>query len=103
MKTYNKLIRDKIPEIIEKNGTFFISHIADDKEYIGALKNKILEELKEFYENPCAEEIGDIIEVLYAVAKYYNIKECEINRARSLKNKSRGKFEKRIILEKVGE
>ncbi len=45
--------------------------------------------------------MGDLMEVLDAIAKYHDIKKCEINEVRNLKNKTRGKFEKRIILEKV--
>ena len=101
MKIYNKLIRDKIPEIIEEAGKSHVTHIADDNEYLIALKNKISEEVQEFYENPCAEEMGDIMEVLDALAKYYNIEKSEVDEAKKIKNEKRGKFEQRIILESV--
>ena len=63
-KIYNKLVRDKIPEVIESSGKFFSSHIAEELEYKEELFKKAYEELEEFRETPCAEEMADIFEVL---------------------------------------
>lgn len=101
MKIYNKLVRDKIPEIIESNNCKHYCHIADDKEYLQALKNKIKEEVDEFYETPCIEEIADILEVIYALGDHYGFNQEEILKARIEKNKCRGAFKNKIILEKV--
>lgn len=103
MKIYNKLVRDKIPEIIEKNGKKSHCHIADEKEYLETLKAKINEEVEEFYETPCIEEMADILEVLRALGDHYGFSEDEIEKARLEKNRKRGAFKKRIILEKVEE
>ncbi|WP_028855973.1 nucleoside triphosphate pyrophosphohydrolase [Psychrilyobacter atlanticus] len=101
MKIYNKLVRDRIPEIIKENGKKSHCHTADDKEYLVALKAKINEEVEEFYETPCIEEMADILEVLRALGDYYGFSEDEIERARLEKNRKRGAFKNRIILEKV--
>ena len=58
-KIYNKLVRDKIPEVIEGTGKKYSSHIADENEYKEELLKKVYEELEEFKENPCAEEMAD--------------------------------------------
>jgi len=101
MKSYNKLIRDKIPEIIEGKGKSFTLHRADDREYLDALREKISEEVGEFYEDPSAEEMGDILEVLHALMDYHNLDKNEVEKTREAKAMKRGKFEKQLILESV--
>lgn len=100
-KVYNKLVRDRIPEIIEKSGKKYEVEIVDDEEYKLLLNKKLLEEVNEYLETENIEEIADILEVLYSIMKYENIDKEEIERIRIKKNKERGSFEKRIKLIKV--
>jgi predicted house-cleaning noncanonical NTP pyrophosphatase (MazG superfamily) len=79
---YNKLIRDNIPRIIEKAGHEYIIRIADDAEYINKLIEKVSEELKEFTENPCEEEMANIFEVLDSLIKVYKLDKNEINKVK---------------------
>ena len=67
MKVYNKLIRDKIPAIMTEKGKSFSIHIASRKEYEQKLKEKLLEEVNEFLEDPCLEELADVAEVFGAL------------------------------------
>ena len=101
MIVYNKLIRDKIPEIIEGKGKSLTCHKADDREYLNALREKIKEEVEEFYEDPSTEEMGDILEVLHALMDYHNLDKDEVEKIREDKARERGKFEKQLILESV--
>ena len=70
MKVYNKLVRDKIPEIISAdNGSICKTRIMDDKEYLKALDAKLQEELCEYLESGSIEELADLEEVIRAVLK----------------------------------
>ena len=96
---YNKLVRDKIPEIIESKGGNAIYHLADNQEYWEKLKEKFLEEFDEFKEDESKEEFADLIEVLDAIFEYKNFDKQEITSIKNKKADERGKFNKRIILD----
>ena len=97
--SFNKLVRDKIPEIIEKEGRKCKYHILDDDEYVKELKKKLNEEVIEFLESDNPEELADILEVVYALGKANCCSEKEINEIRNRKATKRGAFEKKIFLE----
>ena len=69
MKKFNKLVRDRIPEIIESNGEFAKTIILEDEEYINQLNIKLKEEVSEYLLDNNIEEIADIMEVLLAIIK----------------------------------
>jgi len=96
-----KLIRDKIPEIIRKNGKVPVTHTASDEEYKEGLKNKLQEEFKEFFESESDEEMADILEVIYAICDYKKFDKKKLEILRMKKAKERGKFKKKIILDEI--
>ena len=100
MKTYNKLIRDKIPEIITAKGEKAEIHIADDEEFLVKAKEKINEEVSEFLESGQVEELADLLEITYAVARALGTTEDELNKIRQEKLIKKGGFSKKIILER---
>ncbi len=101
MKIYNKLVRDKIPEIIEADGKNCKTRILSDEEYIEALEAKLNEEVAEYQEDKNLEEMADVLEVLQAIclARGYTLDELEALRAK--KTDERGGFAKKIFLESV--
>jgi len=99
MKTYNKLVRDKIPNIIKNDGVKPKFHVADDKEYTSKLNEKLLEEVQELIEKPCAEEIADVLEVVEAIARLHGISLDAIKSEKITKKSLRGGFNKKIILD----
>ena len=103
MKIYNKLVRDKIPEIIKRDNCNPNTRILEEKEYKKELDKKLLEEVNEYLKDDNIEEIADILEVLYAILDTKNTSKKEIDRIRIDKVEKRGAFKKRIFLEKVEE
>lgn len=98
---YNKLVRDKIPEIARKNGDNPITHIADEAEYWAKLKEKLLEEIEEFKKDESIEEFADLLEVINAIAEYKEFDAEEVARIKTEKAEKRGKFKERIILDEA--
>lgn len=96
---YNKLVRDKIPEIIIKKKGKPVTHTADEKEYWEKLKNKLVEETAEYRKNDKEEELADVLEVLYAIFDYKKIDRVRLETIRIEKANKRGGFKKKIILE----
>lgn len=99
--TYNKLVRDKIPEIIEKDGKTCKTEILSGDEYIKMIDAKLDEELAEYHKDKNIEELADLLEVVYAaaVARGYSIDDLEFERRK--KADERGGFTKKIFLESV--
>ena len=98
---YNKLVRDNIPAIIEREGKTPVCHTATGREYDTQLLAKLAEEISEFKNAPCAEELADIMEVIHALRARYGFPWSDINTIRKRKKKERGGFARQIILEKV--
>lgn len=99
MKKYNKLVRDNIIDIIEKDNKKAQYHIATENEYFQYLTLKLDEEVKEFKEEYSIEELADVIEVIESLKKLNQYKNVE--KVRLEKKKKNGGFEKGIILESV--
>ena len=103
MKIYNKLVRDKIPEIIAKNNETCKTRILNDEEYLQELNKKLQEEMKEYLESGDIEELADLEEVLRAIldAKYWLYQDFE--KIRLAKQEKRGAFKQKIFLESTQE
>lgn len=95
----SKLVRDRIPEIIMANGEEPVTRIANESEYREALKEKLIEESKEFVEDETSEEIADVFEVLDAICQAFGFEFSEIKKKQAQKREKRGGFEKKIVLE----
>lgn len=104
MKVYNKLVRDKIPDIIAAdNGKTCVTRIMEDDEYLKALDTKMQEELKEYLESGEVEELADLEEVLRAILDVKKVSYDEFEKIRKAKVNKIGAFKKKIFLESVSE
>lgn len=99
MPVFNKLVRDKIPEVITANGQTPRTRTLDDDEYQVELHKKLQEEVNEYLEDVNAEELADILEVVYALGAQLGATSQELEQLRLEKAQKRGGFEKRIFLE----
>lgn len=101
VKPYHKLVRDRIPEIIEASGKSCVTEILSDADYLELLDAKLDEELAEYHKDQNVEELADLLEVIYAAAKArgYTLEQLEVVRAE--KASKRGAFEKKILLKEV--
>ncbi len=98
---YNKLVRDKIPEIIKESGKTCEIEILSDEAYLEMLDKKLDEELSEYHESKSLEELADLLEVLKAVALARGFSVEELYHVCDEKKKARGGFEKKILLKEV--
>ena len=104
MKTYNKLVRDKIPEIIMSNGAKSCkTRILSNEEYLLSLNTKLQEEMKEYLESGEIEELADLEEVIRAILDAKNTNYSDFEQIRQNKVKKRGAFKNKIFLESVDE
>jgi predicted house-cleaning noncanonical NTP pyrophosphatase (MazG superfamily) len=100
-----KLVRDRVPELM---GGDWRGHIAEDAEYLSALGRKLAEEADEAAEcvyadeqdrDKLLEELGDVVEVVYALAAVVGAIPAEVEQRRLAKRQRRGGFERRLIWE----
>ena len=101
MKIYDKLVRDRIPEIIENSGNHCEVEVVNNEVALEYLYKKLNEEVSELLEDKNLEEIADVMEVLFAIGKKYGYSEKDILNKRSEKRKKSGGFEDNIILKKT--
>lgn len=104
MKPFNKLVRDKIPQIIKDNGDKLVTHEADDTEYWEKLKAKLHEEVLEVLaDTNVKEELADLLEVIHAISAFQGFTMDELEQTRLQKKAARGGFDQRIILDETND
>ena len=102
---YDKLVRDKIPEVLKKNGCKSKFHVADRDEYLEKLFEKFGEEINELLKAKNEEEMADVLDVMDALSdtliKYFKLNRRKIRKIQINKARERGRFKKMIILEEA--
>lgn len=105
MPIYNKLVRDKIPQIIEKDGKSLSKKILFETEYLIAVNEKMQEEIEEYYSSTSneesLEELADLLELIHAASKALGASINEVEKIREKKARKRGGFEEGIFLIEV--
>ena len=98
MTVYNKLVRDKIPELIRTQGETPNTRILEQAEYTACLESKLDEEVREFHRDRNLEELADILEVVYALAEDLGNTRQELDAVYERKHEARGGFRERVYL-----
>lgn len=105
MPIYNKLVRDRIPTIIEQSGKTFTTRILDDEEYRKELQKKAFEELEEYVQaetdEAALEELADVLEIIHALAQCHGASIEQVEQIRTKKAEKRGGFREKIFLIEV--
>jgi predicted house-cleaning noncanonical NTP pyrophosphatase (MazG superfamily) len=105
MPTYNKLVRDRIPEIIEKEGNTYKTVILNDDQFKSELQKKLKEEVEEYLnaqsDQEAVEELADALEIIHALAEAHGVSIEELEHVRKYKAKERGGFKEKIFLIEV--
>ena len=98
-KEYNKLVRDRIPEIIAANGKPAQIRVLSEEEYVSALEKKLIEEVGEYLEGKELSELADVLEVVQALAENAGVSFDELLAMKEEKQRTNGAFHKRLFLE----
>jgi predicted house-cleaning noncanonical NTP pyrophosphatase (MazG superfamily) len=101
IERYDKLVRDKIPDVIRLKGDTPSVVTLGDEQYFHALNKKISEEVAEYLEDYSVDELADIVEVVYALVKYKGLSLHEFEQIRLKKREERGGFDNKISLVEV--
>lgn len=105
MPTYNKLVRDRIPEVIKSAGKRYSSKILEQNDYIKELQKKAYEELDEYVntdnKKDAIEELADLLEIIHALAENHGSSIVEVEEVRKQKAEKRGGFKERVFLIEV--
>ncbi len=97
-KKYNKVIRDKIPEIIAESGKKYDLKQLDDESFLAELEKKLIEEVNEYAESKDVEELADLLEVIYRISELRGVNSDELDEIRKEKAEKRGKFDDNLFL-----
>lgn len=95
---YEKLVRDNIPQMIERQGRKVNIRILDGKEYRECLERKLDEEVREYHAGKNPEELADILEVVFALAEDLGCSRQKLMEVYDKKHAARGGFRDRIYL-----
>ena len=98
---YNKLSRDKIPEIIQAKGQACVTEVLSDEKYLEMVDAKLDEELAEYHKDKNLEELADLLEVIYAAAEARGFTREQLEHVRIEKEAERGAFRNRLLLLEV--
>jgi predicted house-cleaning noncanonical NTP pyrophosphatase (MazG superfamily) len=101
MTEHNKLVRDRVPEIIRMSGRTPVIRELEPEEFLVQLDFKLDEEVREYLESGAVAELADVLEVIHAIANARGYSSAELEELRAAKARERGGFGARLFLERV--
>ncbi|MYL35177.1 phosphoribosyl-ATP pyrophosphohydrolase [Pontibacillus yanchengensis] len=106
MPTYNKLVRDLIPDVIHQEGKAFETKILSDEDFNVELKKKLQEEVNEYMQadgDEALDELADMLEVMSVLAEEHGASIQEVEQRRNKKSEQRGSFYDKVYLVEVND
>lgn len=97
-RAYNKLVRDKMPQLIKESGRESTSRILNEKEYFDALLDKVIEEIEEYRVSREEEELADVYEVLDCLVQLKEYEPMHLDYLQLIRREARGSYKDRILL-----
>ena len=101
MTEYDKLVRDRIPEIIRENDETPVAHEVEGEAYARRLREKLVEEAREYAAEGSPDELADVLEVVDAIRALDSVDEERVRDLREAKAEERGRFDEGIVLDRV--
>ncbi len=99
--TYNRLVRNKIPHIIEADDKEVVYEVLSTDDYMTMLDEKLIEEMMEYQDSKDSEKLADILEVVYTIARLKGVSSSELEDMRKQKAEQKGDFSEKIFLKEV--
>ncbi|MFB6071480.1 MAG: hypothetical protein ABEJ88_00770 [Halobacterium sp.] len=102
-RTYDRLVRDRVPDVIRGNGETPVTHAVAGDEYRDRLAAKLVEEAREYEADRDPGELGDVLDVVDAICEARSVDRERLDDQRAEKTAERGGFADGVVLERVGE
>lgn len=100
-RTYNKLVRDNIPQLIKESGRNCTARVLTETEYLDALLDKVIEEIQEYRKSGNEEELADVYEVLDCLVEFKGYEPMHLDYLKLIRREKRGSFNQRVLLMEV--
>jgi predicted house-cleaning noncanonical NTP pyrophosphatase (MazG superfamily) len=97
-RSYNKLVRDNMPQLIKESGRECRHRIMNDREYFDALLDKVVEEIEEYRISGNEDELADVYEVLDCLVQFKEYEPMHIDYLRLIRKEARGSYRDKVLL-----
>lgn len=101
MREFDKLVRDKIPQLIREDGEHPVTTNVEGEELERRLRDKLVEEANEYHESGAPEELADVLEVIHAICDRTDVTFGRLEELREAKQDERGGFQDGVVLERI--
>ncbi|MBQ6240109.1 MAG: nucleoside triphosphate pyrophosphohydrolase [Firmicutes bacterium] len=95
------LVRDRIPEILRREGNFPMTRTLDDEEYLYQLHVSLKHAIEVYMSQRSVADLSDVLEIIEAIAEMRGVTDEEIVKIRNYRAMTFGTYHNRLFLEKM--